>query len=99
MVRDAAARLCGAGPMTFRTADDADYRAAIQDAATAKAQHRNDARRGWKTDTDADEIEGLARALAGDLSVYTPAGIRTMRTRLAWLQAARGFVPTRMGEE
>ena len=46
-----------------------------------RAQHRNDARRGWKTDTDADEIEGLAQALAGDLSVYTAAGVRTMQTR------------------
>ena len=85
--------------MTLRTADDADYRAAIQDAATEAAQHRNDARRGWKTDTDADEIEGLARALAGDLSVYTAAGVRAMQTRLAWLLAARGFVPTRVGGE
>ena len=51
-----------------------------------------------KLDTD-DEIAMLARVLAGDLSVYTAAGIRTMQTRLAWLQAARGFVPTRVGGE
>jgi len=85
--------------MTLRTEYDAEARARRQDAATEAAQHRNDARRGWKTDTDADEIEGLARALAGDLSVYTAAGVRTMQTRLVYLRAARGFVPTRVGGE
>ena len=83
----------------YTTEYDAEARARRQDAATERAQHRNDARRGWKTDTDADEIEGLARALAGDLSVYTAAGVRTMRARRDYLLAARGLVPTRMGGE
>jgi len=81
----------------YATEYDAEARARCQDAATEAAQHRHDARRGWKTDTDADEIEGLARALAGDLSVYTAAGVRTMRARRDYLLAARGFVPTRVG--
>jgi hypothetical protein len=85
--------------MTLSTEYDAEARARRQDAATEAAQHLHDARRGWKTDTDADEIEGLARALAGDLSVYTAAGVRTMRDRLLYLRAARGFVPTRVGGE
>jgi len=84
--------------MTLRTADDAEYRAAIQDAATESARHRNDALRRLETRTD-EEIAMLARALAGDLSVYTAAGVRTMQTRLLYLRAARGFVPTRVGGE
>jgi hypothetical protein len=78
------------------TADDAEYRAAIQDAATESARYRNDALRRLETRTD-DEIAMLERALAGDLSPYTPAGVRTMQTRLVYLRAARGFVPTIMG--
>jgi hypothetical protein len=84
--------------MTLRTEYDAEASAHRQDAATAKAQHRHDVLRHLEAVCD-DEIEGLARALAGNLSVYTAAGIRTMQTRLVYLRAARGFVPTRMGGE
>jgi hypothetical protein len=80
------------------TADDAEYRAAIQDAATARAQHRHDAMRGVDPEAGG-EIAMLESALCGDLSPYTASGVRTMRDRLVYLCAARGFVPTRVGGE
>jgi hypothetical protein len=82
----------------YATEYDAEARARRQDAATEAAQHRHDAIRGVDPEAGG-EIAMLQNALSGDLSVYTAAGVRTMQTRLAWLQAARGFVPTRVGGE
>ena len=42
----------------------------------------NDARRKASSTDHTDEIEMLRRALRGDLSGYTPTGVRTMRARL-----------------
>ena len=42
----------------------------------------NDARRKASSADHSDEIEMLRRALRGDLSGYTPTGVRTMRARL-----------------
>ena len=75
---------------------DAEARARRHDIATAKAQHRHDAMRGVDPEAGG-EIAMLQNALCGDLSVYTAAGVRTMQTRLVYLLAARGFVPTIVG--
>ena len=44
--------------------------------------HANDASRKASPSDHSDEIEMLSKALRGDLSDYTPAGVRTMRARL-----------------
>jgi hypothetical protein len=53
--------------------DDPEYDALCQ---------RNDAHRKASSSDHSDEIEMLSKALRGDLSDYTPAGVRTMRARL-----------------
>ncbi len=68
------------------TADDRDHAAARADRATAEAQHRHDATRDLAPTDYTAEIDMLRRALAGDLTGYTPAGIATMRGRLDWLR-------------
>ena len=45
----------------------------------------NDASRKASSADHSDEVEMLERALRGDLSGYTPTGVRTMRARLAVL--------------
>lgn len=72
-------------PLT--TSDDIAYAAAIRDRDIAAARHRNDAMRGVTRD-DAGEIAMLERALSGDLSTYSAAGIATMRGRVAVLREA-----------
>ena len=52
---------------------------------TAYAQWGHDQRRGQSSMDHTDEIEMLDRALKGDLSPYSPQGLLTMSTRLAWL--------------
>ena len=58
------------------------------DAAFGAAQCRNDNERQASSADHSDEIEMLRRALHGDLSAYSPAGIQTMRLRLQALHDA-----------
>lgn len=58
------------------------------DAAFDAAQSRNDNERHSSSTNHSDEIEMLMRALRGDLSAYSPAGIQTMRLRLQALHEA-----------
>ena len=44
--------------------------------------HANDTHRKASSADHTDEIEMLSKALRGDLSGYTPHGVRTMRARL-----------------
>ena len=53
--------------------DDPEYDALCQ---------RNDAHRKASSSDHSDEIAMLQKALRGDLSGYTPHGVRTMRARL-----------------
>jgi len=65
---------------------DAEARTQRADRATAEARARNDATRDLSPPDYTDEIDMLRRALAGDLTGYTPAGVATMRGRLDWLR-------------
>ncbi len=68
------------------TPDDRDYASERSDRAEAEARDRNDHKRDLSPLDYAGEIDMLRRALDGDLTGYTPAGVATMRGRLDWLR-------------
>lgn len=67
--------------------------------AIAFAQWQHEQRRDASPIDHSDEIADLEHVLAGDLSPYSPIGIRTMRDRVLFLKAQAGLLPLRAAAE